>query len=131
MDVKASTDATFYGCKGLRGDTLISFQALYFCSRSDWKKTNKKHSMSKAKFKVFKKKKKSNGGFHQQSFNYTVGWLRGTCAWLTRAYTAKSSRMKKMDIPPIKSSNQRETQLQSVTYRKAVCLVSFLLVCTS
>lgn len=32
--------------------------------------------MSKAKFKVFKKKKekKSNGDFHQQSFNYKVGW---------------------------------------------------------
>lgn len=36
-----------------------------------------------------------------------------------------------MGTPPHKSSNQRETELQSVTYRKAVCLVSFLLVCTS
>lgn len=32
-----------------------------------------------------------------------------------------------MGIPPIKSSNQRETKLQSVTYRKAVCLVSFFI----
>lgn len=36
-------------------------------------------------------------------------------------------KIKTPPAPPHKSSNQRETELQSVTYRKAVCLVSFFI----